>query len=245
MKVFISWSGDRSRGVAEALEAWLPLLLHPLDAWVSTQDITPGKRWSDDLARGLGDCAAGIFCVTPENLDSVWMAFEAGSLCHAPDVAITCPYLIDLEPEALAHHPYGQFQSVPIRREGTRKLVFTLNAAMGAQARSEDALGKLFEKFWPELHVKLATLAPNAVEPLLPGIDELTQRFGEFTRGAPRAMAMVRGGLLGMVQRKLSGLLTPEVQDSPGAAPPLGNPGPGADELPRQGGNPPHRLPPD
>ena len=40
MKVFISWSGTRSKALAVALKEWLPLILQYAKPWVSDKDIS-------------------------------------------------------------------------------------------------------------------------------------------------------------------------------------------------------------
>lgn len=42
MRVFVSWSGERSREVAKAFRDWLPLVLHYAEPWVSDADIEAG-----------------------------------------------------------------------------------------------------------------------------------------------------------------------------------------------------------
>lgn len=42
MKVFISWSGDRSRAIAEELRYWLPTIVQSLEPFISTQDVPVG-----------------------------------------------------------------------------------------------------------------------------------------------------------------------------------------------------------
>ena len=80
MKVFISWSGERSRSIAEALREWLPDVIQAVKPWLSAEDIDKGARWSSDLAHELEDAHVGVICLTPENLEEPWIHFEAGAL---------------------------------------------------------------------------------------------------------------------------------------------------------------------
>lgn len=50
---------------------------------MSEQDIQPGKAWDVELGKALRECKVGIICLTPENLKSDWMLFEAGVLSTA------------------------------------------------------------------------------------------------------------------------------------------------------------------
>ncbi len=44
MKVFISWSGKRSRALAEAFRDWLPNDTQAIKPWMSDVDIDKGTR---------------------------------------------------------------------------------------------------------------------------------------------------------------------------------------------------------
>ena len=67
MKLFISWSGDRSRIVAEALRSWIPDIIQAVKPWVSGVDIRAGTRWSREVEQQLLDTRFGILCLTKEN----------------------------------------------------------------------------------------------------------------------------------------------------------------------------------
>jgi hypothetical protein len=59
MKVFISWSGERSRKVAEALQQWLPRVIQATEPWISTE-ISKGSRWGPEISSRLEESRIGI-----------------------------------------------------------------------------------------------------------------------------------------------------------------------------------------
>src|SRR5688572_12185283 len=77
MKIFLSWSGERSRAVATALREWLPVMVPAAKPWVSHSDIDAGHRWSPEIATALEASDFGIICLTKENLSAPWILFES------------------------------------------------------------------------------------------------------------------------------------------------------------------------
>jgi hypothetical protein len=79
MRVFISWSGEPSRSVAQALRDWPPIVVQQVEPWMSDEDIESGGRWNDQIAAELEQADYGIICLTSTNLDRPWSLFEAGA----------------------------------------------------------------------------------------------------------------------------------------------------------------------
>src|SRR5215203_5752571 len=109
MKVFISWSGDRSNQVARALRTFLGDVNQAIEPWMSETDINAGSRWGADLARQLEESNFGIICLTPESLSSSWLMFEAGALSKSVQGGRVCPYLIGVGRHEI-QVPLAQFQ---------------------------------------------------------------------------------------------------------------------------------------
>src|SRR5687767_13125889 len=97
--IFISWSGEPSRKVAEALHGWLPMVIQAATPWMSNSDIEKGQRWGNEIAARLSQIDIGIVCLTPDNLNSPWLLFEAGAISKEMQRGRVCTYLVDLRPE--------------------------------------------------------------------------------------------------------------------------------------------------
>src|ERR1700743_130514 len=97
MKVFISWSGESSKALADVLRNWLPLVLHYVEPWMSDVDIDAGDRWADAVAKELEASNFGIICVTRENISSPWILFEAGALAKSLKGSRVIPLLFALD----------------------------------------------------------------------------------------------------------------------------------------------------
>lgn len=156
MRIFISWSGERSEQLAKALREWLPLVIHHAEPWLSQADIQAGERWSVEIAKQLESTNFGIICVTPENLNSAWLLFEAGALAKSMEDGRVIPLLLDLEFKNISG-PLAQFQAKKADAVGLRELVNSLNKAESTPV-PEAHLGKLFSALFPELEKQISEI---------------------------------------------------------------------------------------
>lgn len=156
MKVFISWSGERSQMIAEALRYWLPSVIQAIQPWASSDDIEKGTRWRTGLAEELEQARVGIICLTPENLDSPWLHFEAGALYRQQNTRV-CTYLYDLDLIDV-REPLAQFQATKVQKDDTLDLMRTINGIikeLGENALPETQLDESFNTWWPKLEQSL------------------------------------------------------------------------------------------
>ena len=157
MKVFISWSGNKSHKVGLVFREWLPSVIQSLEPYVSSEDIDKGARWSTDIAKELEDSNFGILCVTKENLHAPWLSFEAGALSKTMDKSFVTPFLFDIK-RSEVNGPILQFQSTIFEKDDIKKLIHTLNKACGESGISEAMLDKAFEVWYPTLEQELNEL---------------------------------------------------------------------------------------
>lgn len=157
MKVFISWSGNKSHKVALVFREWLPSVIQSLEPYVSSEDIDKGARWSTDIAKELEDSTFGILCVTKDNLHAPWLSFEAGALSKTMDKSFVTPFLFDIK-RSEVNGPILQFQSTIFEKNDIKKLINTLNKACGEMGITETMLDKAFEVWYPTLEEELNKL---------------------------------------------------------------------------------------
>lgn len=207
MKIFLSWSGNKSRLAASALKDWLPLLVHTADVWMSEHDIEAGSRWSNELSSRLEACDFGIICVTPENVSAPWLLFESGCLGKSVSQSRVIPYRLGIEPASVPY-PLAQFQSVSADREGRLKLLRSI-VATNSTPLDQSRLEILFKRLWPDLQNKIeqASKYSEAQHPQRPdrqlleelvevvrGVaqrsDEILERMG-FSLGAPQNLIRI------------------------------------------------------
>ena len=149
MRVFISWSGEQSRSVAQALREWLPMVVQHVQPWMSAKDIQSGARWNDQLAVELERSDFGIICLTSSNQASPWLIFEAGALAKHLKVARVVPLCIELPPAEL-EGPLAAFQGVSFNEDGMRRLVHDVSAVR-KKPMPREQVDELFDAMWPRL----------------------------------------------------------------------------------------------
>jgi hypothetical protein len=161
MKVFLSWSGERSKYVAQCLSEWLEKVLQALEPWLSSE-IEKGKRWNSEITKKLEQSKVGIICLTKDNLESPWIHFEAGAISKTED-AYLCTFLFDITP-ANVREPLSSFQATTYTEVDLLKLLSDINRLISKPLK-ESSLNDVFKIFWPSLKEKLdATPQGNAQE---------------------------------------------------------------------------------
>lgn len=189
MKVFISWSGNKSHHVALVFRDWLPSVIQSIKPYVSSEDIDKGARWSTDIATELENSTFGILCVTKDNINAPWLSFEAGALSKTMDKSFVSPFLFDIK-RSEVDGPILQFQSTIFQKEDIHKLLKSLNKACGEASIPEAMPNKAFEVWYPTLEEELnkikgiqdETEVTDSPKDLSPAYSEILEEILDLSR---------------------------------------------------------------
>lgn len=159
-KVFISWSGELSKQIAEAIRSWLPSVLQSVKPYYTPNDINKGSRWNTEIAHELEDSNIGIICLTKDNIEKPWILFEAGALSKNVGTSNVCPILFDFESTELTG-PLLSFQATRFEKSDMKKMLKTINEACNESKLDTSVLDNVFEKWWPEIDEKIRGIIAN------------------------------------------------------------------------------------
>lgn len=205
MKVFLSWSGERSRMIAEAFKDWLPLMLQALEPWIST-DIEKGGVWDKNIQEALNNSRVCIICLTKENLNSVYIHYEAGAIANLPDGSAKT-FLYNIK-NSDVKQPLARFQSTLYNKNDVFKLIVGLNDVLKQHEEthvSDAMIEKIFELNWPSFRQILDTI---------PKADTHAEKRSADDK-LDEILNLVRVNSVRQEEKKIE-FFRPEIKDAPG-----------------------------
>lgn len=150
MKIFISWSGDSEREVAEALQSTLTeLCAADVEVFVSSRSISKGANGIAVIEANLDSSAFGIVLVSKKSQSAPWLNYEGGWLASTLDrpVATIC---LDLRPSditsPLAPRQATLFSDPSDMETLLREVVRAANPSMG-----DRTFAILLASVWPTI----------------------------------------------------------------------------------------------
>lgn len=161
MKLFISWSGELSKEIAEIFRQWIPGVIQAAKPYYSPDDITKGTRWNSEISKELDDSKVGIICLTKENLESPWIMFEAGALSKNLEQSKVCPLLFGIDPSDIKG-PLVQFQAAKFSKKEMKKVIKMMNSELDSTSLANDVLDNVFEMWWPKLEEQITKALDKA-----------------------------------------------------------------------------------
>jgi hypothetical protein len=162
MKVFISWSGELSKQLGQALRQWLPGTLQSVKPYFTPADIDKGAKWESEISKELEASGFCIIAMTKEALNSHWIVFEAGAVSKEAKKSRVCAICFNLKSTDMKG-PLTTFQAIQWNKDEFRQLVDGINKASGDAALAETVLAEVFEERWPKLASQIEKILNSGV----------------------------------------------------------------------------------
>ena len=170
--IFLSWSGEQAKNLALALRTAIVSVFSDLRVFFSDEDIVAGDAWLKRLQDELTKSQFGIFALTPESIESRWVALEFGAIAKHFGASRVVPIAIDIEPTDIPA-PFNIFQAVRLDsddRERNRNSFFHLMESIGLFMCGSQRKGHLVlrrvEEAWRVLEHKLFRISNSARTPI-------------------------------------------------------------------------------
>jgi hypothetical protein len=189
MRVFISWSGDQSKNVAQLLKEWIENVLQHVQVWISPE-IDKGVNWFAEIANQLESTSVGIICITPDNISAPWMLFEAGALWKGAGQSHVMPLLIGLNPTDLKP-PLSQFNATTPDEKSMLKLIQTINEYDKDRALPKSKLDDSFNRWWDtfrDRYKSITSQQSSAPAPPKRSTDDMVAELLEISRSMQRML---------------------------------------------------------
>ncbi|UPU39324.1 toll/interleukin-1 receptor domain-containing protein [Erysipelothrix sp. Poltava] len=162
MKVFFSWSGAKSNHIAKHFRELLENIYYDIDIYFSDQDIGAGDKWRSNIENGLDNNDLGIIFLTPDNLSSKWIYFEAGALSKVMSNENIVPIIYDLKPTDISE-PLASFQAKSIEKNQILDVVLKIGKLMQFQPNSS-VTERTFDLSWEKFNENVNSKKLSKIE---------------------------------------------------------------------------------
>lgn len=152
VKIFVSWSGETSKKIAEILKKKLPCIIQSIEVFYSPNDIEKGENWDAKLTKELSESNFGIVCLTQENVNAPWIHFEAGALSKSLNSKVSA-LMIGINPSDIKG-PLSKFQNTKIDKSDFKSLMDSINLSTEPPLKAE-VLAEIFELVWKSIEKEI------------------------------------------------------------------------------------------
>ena len=159
MKIFISWSKEKSSELAHSIDDFLKgMFRDKIASWISDENIVSGTRPMTEIKKALTTCDKGIFCLTKNNYESPWIMYEAGAMSMHESAnnenAILTILFDNLKIEKVKDGPLGQYQLRIYSYENIKTFAKEINDILQT-FDSDELFKKQFDLNWNVLNEKV------------------------------------------------------------------------------------------
>lgn len=155
MNIFVSFHEAKSKKIAELICDWLPKVIQSVKPWASF-NIRKGKDWKSEVIEGLEEINFGLICLTPDNLDSTWIHYEAGALAKKEKSRVFT-LLTNLKNTDVTP-PLSSFQHTQSHDKNDMfKLLESINGVNKTKLK-DNILKDSFETYWGEFEKEISSI---------------------------------------------------------------------------------------
>ena len=170
-QLFISWSGETGKKVADLIYDWMDRIYEDVNSKVffSTR-IRSGRHGFTDIINALNDCKKGFFIITRERVNSPWLHFEAGAVFKANNENDIIPIYVALKREWITNDPLIDFQStISFEYDGIHNLILQTAQELKWKQRDlyEGGLEKINTEFKKRVDDLINEITPDPIVSML------------------------------------------------------------------------------
>jgi hypothetical protein len=127
-------------------------MLYDVSTFMSQESIPSGSDWATVLARELQGSIFTIVCLTPQNLSSPWLLYEAGALTREPEQRL-CALLLGGVTVQDIPGPLSRYQHRTWSRDQFEVLMRDIRAIL-AEPPTEKEFDASLKQHWPEISTR-------------------------------------------------------------------------------------------
>lgn len=148
-KIFISWSSDYERRVAEQIGSSISSVFNGVEPWISSVNIRAGQQWFSELMNALAQSKFAIACLSRRTSNSPWIMFESGAVSAKLAATKLVPLALDFDISNLVD-PLARFNGVAFDQANMEALFRSINESVGSPL-AEEGLRSAFNNRWPQM----------------------------------------------------------------------------------------------
>lgn len=197
MKIFLSWSKNKSRLLAKATKQLIERTLGQSIEFFFSPEMYKGTRVDHEIHENLLQCEKCFVCITSENFKNPWLLYEAGVVYGAnystQKGGIVIPILFEYIPDwsSWIDKPLNRYVPIQLElsnkeflsgKEDFKSLLFELSEELGIRLKNFNKNWKIYEEEVVGI-LKSEQLIPNTCKDLFLRITENDD--GSFTVNSP------------------------------------------------------------
>lgn len=157
--IFLSWSKDKSRRIAESVKLFMERVFGREDLfWISSM-IKHGAPFFTEILRAREECDQAMFFLTRDNLRNPWLLFEFGLFyTEGKGTCDVWVLLFDgIQPNELVNTPFEHVQTTSFCRGDFTDMITEINQSTG-QSESTELLTERVGLYWSDFYKSISDI---------------------------------------------------------------------------------------